>query len=217
MASLNTDTNMNTNFDINSNISNNEDIITLIMQDHRKILNLFDLYERTDDIDRREPLVRDSIRELSLHSSKEEMTLYDNLRKNILLPNGKEYAEHGWNEHEETKKLLYRLDVELKPNDILFDSIFRQIIKMMRDHIREEEEDLLPKIRNHCDEQKLIDLGKSYIHHGSIAVTRPHPSAPDKGLLGKMANVVTKPIDDLRDKIRNRNTNTNTNTTTSTQ
>jgi len=41
MASLNTDTNMNTNFDINSNISNNEDIITLIMQDHRKILNLF--------------------------------------------------------------------------------------------------------------------------------------------------------------------------------
>lgn len=182
--------------------TNNQDIISLILQDHNKIKNIFNQYEQTTDIRQRELLVRDAIRELSLHASKEEMTLYENLRNNNLLPNGKEKAEHGWHEHEETKKLLYRLDVELKPTDIEFDSIMRQVIMMMRHHIKEEEEELLPAIKNYCEEKKLIELGKSFMNHESIAVTRPHPSAPDKGILGKMANAATKPIDEMRDAMR---------------
>jgi len=213
MSNINNDFNANTTTTTTTNYSsgitttdinfNDQDIISLILVDHSKAKNIFNEYEQTQDIKRRECLVKDAIRELSLHASKEEMTLYENLRLNII-PNGKQIAEHGWDEHEDTKKLLYKLDVELKPTDPQFDSTMRQVIKMMRHHMQEEEEDILPKVRNCCDKQKLIELGKSYMNHESIAVTRPHPSAPDKGILGKMANAATKPIDELRDKIDNR-------------
>jgi hemerythrin-like domain-containing protein len=182
-----------------SDFSNSQDIISLILQDHKKVLHIFDQYEQATDISQRELLVRDAVRELSLHASKEEMTLYESLRNGDLLVDGKEKAEHGWFEHEETKKLLYKLDVALKPTDMAFDSTMRQVINLMRSHIQEEEEELLPAIKKCCEEKKLIELGKSYVRHESIAVTRPHPSAPDKGILGKMANAASKPIDAFRD------------------
>jgi len=145
--------------------------------------------------------VRLSIQELSLHASKEEMVLYENFRKNDLIPNGKDVAEHGWNEHEETKKLLYDLDMKLKPTDPQYDSTFKQVITMMRRHMAEEEQEILPELEKHCDNEKLKELGRSYISHETIAVTRPHPSAPDKGILGKIANATAKPMDALRDKL----------------
>jgi len=190
----------------NTGFYTQQDIISLIIQDHRKALNIFDQYEQVFDVDRREQLVRQAIRELSLHASKEEMVLYENLKNDDLAINGKKLAEHGWEEHEEAKKLLYQLDVVLKPTDPEFDLTMKQVIKMMRLHMQEEEEVLLPAIRKHCDEKRLIELGKSYVNHESIAVTRPHPSAPDKGILGKMANAATKPIDEMRDAISNNKT-----------
>lgn len=184
----------------------NQDIISLILVDHRRILDTFDQYEQESDINRRELIVREAIRELSLHASKEEMTLYESLRQNNSLPNGKEMAEHGWHEHEDAKKLLYELDMKLKPTDVQFDLTMKQIIKMLRHHIKEEEEEIFPSIKKFWSEQKLIEIGKSYISHQSIAVTRPHPAAPDKGLMGKIANAATKPLDEMRDAIHNAST-----------
>jgi len=190
---------MNTGGRNSSNTDQN--IISLIKEDHSKIRNLFEQFEKASDKTQREEAVRLSIRELSLHASKEEMVLYDNLHKSKLLPNGKEIAEHGWHEHEEVKKLLYQLDMKLKPTDAQYVSTFEKVMKNIRDHMKEEEEQVLSALEQNCDKQKLMDLGKSFMSHESIAPTRPHPAAPDKGILGKMANASAKPIDEMRDML----------------
>jgi len=72
--------------------------------------------------------------------------------------------------------------------------------------LQKEEANYLHRLKEEVPLKRLMDLGIQFDDYKlNIAPTRPHPDAPDKGLVGTVVNALTKPIDELRDKMDNRN------------
>ena len=59
--------------------------------------------------------------------------------------------------------------------------------------------DLLPKLRDACDEADFRELGKKFEQAKKMAPTRPHPSAPDKPPANKILGPGVGLIDRMRD------------------
>eukprot|EP00877_Chromochloris_zofingiensis_P011651 jgi/Chrzof1/673/Cz01g24190.t1 len=140
------------------------------------------------------------IRELSMHASKEEMVVYPDVRTK--LPNGEAVADHALDEHQELKELLYRLDGMDDPNHAEFDQLMRHISKTLRHHIREEEEDFLPKFAKTVGDERLRTLADQWEAARAAAPTRPHPAAPNRPPLNMAANATAVPLDMAKDAVR---------------
>jgi len=57
-------------------------------------------------------------------------------------------------------------------------------------HMGDEEQNLLPKLKQVLSKEELLQLGDSLERARAMAPTRPHPSAPDKGLAGHAGTCV---------------------------
>jgi hypothetical protein len=88
----------------------------------------------------------------------------------------------------------------------LYPTARKVLIKDIRHHLEEEEGDLLPKLREACDEDELRALGEKFERSKRMAPTRPHPSAPDKPPANKILGPGTGLIDRMRDALTNRDT-----------
>lgn len=69
-------------------------------------------------------------------------------------------------------------------------------------HFKEEEEEFLPKFSQLAGNQKLMELGQEWKNAAGHAVTRPHPSEPNKPPLNVAAHMAAYPMDVAADKIR---------------
>jgi len=181
-----------------------EDITFKIEKDHALVRSLYKDYQRQGvDPDFKKSVLDNIIKNIVQHSAAEEMVLY-NEYKNLLQMEGGLIAENSWKEHEEVKKLLYKLDSISSKEDIInnpnVEILLNEIMTNLSSHMKEEEESYLPRLRKEVSRERLIELGKSFDNHKQMAApTRPHPMAPDKGISGLMANVASKPLDELRD------------------
>jgi len=182
-----------------------EDIIFKIEKDHALVRSLYKDYQNSlNDADFRKTIVDNIIKNVVQHSAAEEMVLYNEYQN--LLNDGKSIADHSWKEHEQVKELLYKLDSISSKENILnnsqVDILLNDIMTNLEHHMKEEEEIYLPRLKKEVNHQRLIELGKSFENHKLIAApTRPHPMAPDKGFSGLMANLSSKPLDELRDAV----------------
>jgi hypothetical protein len=106
-------------------------------------------------------------------------------------------------EHLSVQKTLAALD-ELSPGDERTDALMAQLQREIEHHVREEETDLMPKLRAAVDEQALEELGQVLDQAKQIAPTRPHPQAPDQppalALVAPLATI----YDRLRDRLQER-------------
>ena len=82
----------------------------------------------------------------------------------------------------------------------------RRLIEDIRHHVEDEESDLLPKLRDACDEADWRELGKKFEQAKKMAPTRPHPSAPDKPPASKILGPGVGLIDRMRDALTGGNT-----------
>ena len=90
----------------------------------------------------------------------------------------------------ERERLFEQLMSELEglqPDDREFDRKTRQLIQDIRQHVAEEENELLPRLREACSDQELGKLGEKMLKSKQKAPTVPHPTAserpPDRQLL----------------------------------
>ena len=189
------------------------DAIEVLKHDHRMVEQLFTDYQATGGAgegaasgsagarQQRRGVVEVVIRELSKHAALEELIFYPFAKR--LLPDGEEEIDRHLSEHMTVKKLLTDLD-HLKEGDDEEEGLMAQLEKETREHIREEEEDLMVKVRNASDQQALDDLGRLIDEGKSAAPTRAHPHAPDKppglALAGPLASI----YDRLRDRLQGR-------------
>ena len=118
---------------------------------------------------RREP-VDLFIRELSIHAAIEEEVLYPTVRRE--LPDGEAMADEALQEHQEAKEILRRLD-RMDPADFEFDSAVRELIKDVRHHVDEEENEMFPKLRSALSQDRLVELGARMQEAKRTAPTRP--------------------------------------------
>lgn len=180
------------------------DVIIVLTEDHRAAERVFqELESGSGDPQDRKDLADHVIAELVRHSVAEEHYLYPTVRK--VLSDGDQVADHELSEHLEAERTMKELD-GLDPTDPRFNELLGQLMTEVRHHIRDEEEDLFPRLQEACSESELTELGEQIVRAKESAPTRPHPMAPKKPPANKMLDPGAGLVDRMRDALSGRQT-----------
>jgi len=178
--------------------SSRRDAVDILVEDHRRIEQLFTRYESSTNADARtrKDLVDDMIRELSIHAAIEEQYFYPAVAKSV--SNGEELVGESLHEHQEVKDALAELD-DMDADDTGFDERVHALMREVRHHAGEEEREILPKLREAVGEPRMIEIGEQLEEAKKIAPTRPHPHAPNTPPGNMVAGPMAATVDRVRD------------------
>jgi hemerythrin superfamily protein len=154
------------------------DAITLLKDDHKTVEQLFKRFEKTGKrahVERRN-IVDRIIEALSVHAAVEEQVFYPVVRATV--PGTEDVTLESLEEHHIVKWVLSELD-SMNPEDERFEAKVTVLIENVRHHVKEEEQDLFPKVRNELGRESLGDLGEVMAQAKKAAPTHPHPRSPD--------------------------------------
>ena len=121
----------------------------LLKADHDEVKALFDEFESAKSRPARLKIVRQALQELKVHAAIEEEIFYPAVRARV----GKEVMNEADEEHHVAKLLIAELD-RMDGSESHFDAKFMVLAENVRHHIKEEENEMLPKA------EKVIHLHK---------------------------------------------------------
>ena len=176
------------------------DAIQLIQRDHREVERLFKDHERAEragDHRREGRIVRELIRELSVHATIEEQFVYPALRQ----AGADTRILDALEEHHAVKLTLVELE-NLAPSNPRHSAKVRLLAENVRRHVEEEERELLPLLERTFDEERRRELASSLERAKRAAPTRPHPTAPDMPPGNFVAGAFAAVYDRSRDALR---------------
>lgn len=116
--------------------------VGMLEEDHRKVQQLFDEFERTEESAAKRRLVEKAIIELTIHSKLEEELFYPAARRKI---GDEELMDEAAEEHHVVALLIGEL-ASMKPSDPRYEAKFLVLAENVRHHIEEEEAEILPKV-----------------------------------------------------------------------
>jgi len=175
------------------------DIIDLIKKDNRLIERLFEQYREALTKEQRTTLLAQLIKEICMSINTREVVVYPVLRDEI----SKDLADRSFCEDTEIERVLYDLDSLVNtPDEPKVDLLVHKCKDLALAHIKEEEAQILPQLRNRLGEAKLKEMCEEWLKKKPHAVTRPHPSAPKEGILGSAAKFGARAIDSIKDAAR---------------
>ena len=119
------------------------DAIGLLKRDHDHVKALFDQFEKADRKAEKQKAVKQAIEELRIHSALEEELFYPAVREQ--LKNG--VMNEADEEHHVAKVLIAELGA-MKGDEDHYDAKFTVLSESVRHHIKEEEDEMLPKARD---------------------------------------------------------------------
>ena len=183
--------------------SENEDLVQLLITDHREVEELFRELEGLagstgDEVG---TLAERVVIELVRHSVAEEMYLYPTTREHV--PGGAKLADQEISEHAQAERTMKELE-RLEPGDAQFWPTLHTLMTEIRQHIQEEEQDLFPRLQDAVPANVLADLGGKARTAKKLAPTRPHPSAPDTPPMNKLLAPGAGLVDRVRDALSGR-------------
>jgi hemerythrin-like domain-containing protein len=139
------------------------DPFDIIKRDHETVEKLFSDYETLEEeaTEERRPLVDKIIAELELHAEMEETLCYPHF-KEALPPENLELIEEAYLEHQEAKTAIEQLKTldETLPE---FEEVVASLIEGVRHHVMEEEQELLPKVKERLLPEVLSAMGDDMI------------------------------------------------------
>ena len=133
------------------------DAFELLMNDHRKVSEIFDRMESGDASLRREMFPRLK-QELDVHAHVEETILYPALKERA---STRDLATHAYAEHNEVKQLLEELRGGLDGADGgAWGMKLTKLRQSVEHHVREEEGEMFTRARAALDEEQIAQLGR---------------------------------------------------------
>ncbi|WP_420802579.1 hemerythrin domain-containing protein [Streptomyces cavernae] len=174
-----------------------DDVVTLLMQQHNHIRDLFAEVENARAGDRAEAFRR-LVRFLAVHETAEEEVVHPSARR--LLKDGEQVVDDRLEEERAAKEKLSRLD-DMSPDDPGFMPAFRELRAEVLQHAASEEQYEFPRLRESAGAQQLSMMATAVRAAEAMAPTRPHPgveTAAQNIAVGPMAAV----IDRTRDAVR---------------
>jgi hypothetical protein len=123
--------------------SEENDAVGMLKSDHNRVKALFEQFETAEHKAEKQKIAKQAIEELRIHSAIEEELFYPAVREH--LKNG--VMNEADEEHHVAKLLIAELDALNADNDH-FDAKFTVLAESVRHHIKEEENDMLPKARD---------------------------------------------------------------------
>ncbi|HVJ20778.1 MAG TPA: hemerythrin domain-containing protein [Polyangiaceae bacterium] len=129
------------------------DAIELLKQQHREVESLFEEIENADDDDEKLELVQDLANSFAAHGTIEERIFYPAAYRDST----KEVLNEAVEEHLSAKRLFADI-LALKAGDTL-DAKLKVVKEQIEHHVKEEEYELFPKVRNLFDPAALETMG----------------------------------------------------------
>jgi len=173
-----------------------KDVFTIIIEEHRITEQLGNQYQQSQDHHERQSIAHNIIKLLSVHAACEEMALYPFMKEK--LPNGPALVAHALTEHQQVKELLYALD-NMQEGQSHFSEKLLECLAATLQHVKEEEEELLPALKSAMTQQEIQQMTEHFIASKKIAPSRPHPDAPNTPPENRIANGQAAPLDAARD------------------
>ncbi|MGP4112584.1 hemerythrin domain-containing protein [Streptomyces sp. 4N509B] len=178
------------------------DVIQELTTDHDEVESMFQEIESLPSGERRRKELADEVTiELVRHSIAEEEYLYPAVRERV--PDGARVADKEIEDHAAVERIMKDLE-GCEATDQHFDRLMGALIAEVREHVRDEEDNLFPALRRVCSQDELMDLGDKTRRAKMMAPTRPHPSAPDKPPLNKLLAPGAGLVDRARDALSGR-------------
>jgi hemerythrin superfamily protein len=169
------------------------DLDLLVEDDHRSVERLFSMFESGDG-DRR-ATAEQLVRELSVHATAEEQVVYPELSKHVA--DGAILADEARAEHQRMKELL--VEIDRGDDDGRLRELVTELKREVQHHVREEEGDLLPRLRAAVGPARFRELGEWFQSAKDKAPTRPHPHAPSTRPGNVVAGAAARLVDRVRD------------------
>jgi hemerythrin superfamily protein len=154
--------------------------LTLLKQDHKNVEALFKRFEdlvKGSGTKAKGDVAQKIVTQLSIHAGIEEQLFYPAVREAL----GEDVSStifEALEEHHAAKMLLAEIE-KTPPVHERFDAKVTVLIENVRHHVKEEETELFPKVREALTVQQLEQLGEAMEKAKETAPTRPHPFQPD--------------------------------------
>lgn len=132
------------------------DVVDLIVSDHHELQRLFE--ELRADRDKRPNLAPVMTNLLYAHSRAEEQEVYPAARE----AGGEGDVEHSQREHLEADQLAEKL-CGLDPMGDEFDDTLGRLVDAVTHHLEEEEQTVLPHMRERMDDRQLRQLADRFL------------------------------------------------------
>jgi len=130
--------------------------LEVLKQDHQKVKGLFQEVKQATDQTKRKDLFDQIDTELEIHAHIEESSFYPVIKEHEEF---KKMVAEALDEHREAKTLLNELE-ELGVESPDFGAKLEELIDAVEHHVKEEESELFPQIREVFDEDELEQLGQ---------------------------------------------------------
>lgn len=144
------------------------DVIELVELDHREIRRLID---QSAEHPARRPLVLPTLSaQLIAHDRAEEETIYPVARE----VGGTDIVARCQHEHLKAEELLLKL-TRTDFDDAASDMVLTQLGEMFAEHVRIEETELIPLIRDRIHDERLAELEEAFV----ASRTRHYGERPD--------------------------------------
>jgi hemerythrin superfamily protein len=120
-----------------------QDAVQLLRADHRKVQGLFDQFGKARGEDRKEALARKICTELKVHAQIEEEIFYPAAREAL---KAQDLIDEATVEHASAKELIAQIE-GMGPGDELFDARVTVLGEYIKHHVKEEHNELFPKLK----------------------------------------------------------------------
>ncbi|WP_280151642.1 hemerythrin domain-containing protein [Piscinibacter sp. XHJ-5] len=123
------------------------DAVSLLIADHKEVKQLFKSYDALVDADggaeEKEALAEEICAMLTVHASVEEEIFYPAARESI---EEQDLIDEAEVEHASAKDLIAQIQ-DMQPEEDLFDAKVKVLGEYIAHHVKEEEEELFPKVK----------------------------------------------------------------------
>ena len=116
--------------------------ISILKKDHDKVKGLFEDFEKARTSAAKKKIMEKALTELKIHAILEEEIFYPAVRRHV----GGKLMNEADEEHHVARVLIAELDHTTDRNDHL-DAKFTVLAENVRHHIKEEEDEMLPKAK----------------------------------------------------------------------
>ena len=170
------------------------DAVTLLETQHERFRELFEefrgLAKRPSQ--KKQDLVRTMITELIKHAEIEEQIFYPAVREEV--DGVEDLVDEDLEEHHAVELLLDELD-KMSTEATRYDAKVTVVIENVEHHMKEEEEELFPKVRKQLKEERRREIGAAMEELWKVAPSRPHPASPDTPPANTALGLPTAAID----------------------
>ncbi len=131
-----------------------DDIYEYLKNDHKKVADLFKLFEKTKESKVKVEIVENIVQELMLHAETESATFYKLLEQYEV---SHEAAEHGQEEHNEIEEMIEKV-VSFKSPSKAWEAQVKQLKKLVEHHVYDEEGKIFRKAKKVLSEEDALEL-----------------------------------------------------------